>query len=220
MRGISGITRLGLIGGTFNPIHLGHLRSAEEVADAFGLERVVFVVSAVPPHKEPQGIIDVDHRLRMVRLALSGNPRFVASDLEVRRAGRSYTVDTLRYFRRRVGNAADIYFIIGMDAFSEITAWREYGELFRLSHFVVTDRPTDKEKDPKPTLPEGLGGVFSAGEGGCLVHAFGTRVYFHDITALDISATAIRGLVKDNRSIRYLVPDRVRRYIEQRGLYR
>jgi nicotinate-nucleotide adenylyltransferase len=220
MRGISAVRRLGIIGGTFNPIHLGHLRSAEEVADAFGLELVVFVVSAVPPHKEPKGIIEVDHRLEMVRRALAGNPRFSASDLEVRRKGRSYTVDTLRYFRRCVGPAADIYFIIGMDAFAEITTWHRYRELFGLSHFVVTDRPTDKEKDPRPTLPEGLEGVFSEGEGGCLVTACGTRVYFHDITALDISATAIRGLVRDNRSIRYLVPDRVRRYIEERGLYR
>ena len=219
-RGISGIRRIGLIGGTFNPIHVGHLRSAAEVADAFGLERIVFIVSAVPPHKESKGIIDAGHRLEMVRRAVRGNPRFVASDLEIRRAGMSYTVDTLRYLRKRLGEAADIFFILGLDAFEEITTWREYREVFSLSHFIVTDRPLDTRKDPKPTLPRELGDIFSEGERGCLVHASGKRLCFYDITAIDISATAIRNLVREKKSIWYLVPDRVRRYIDDKGLYR
>jgi nicotinate-nucleotide adenylyltransferase len=219
MRSISGIRRLGLIGGTFNPIHLGHLRSAEEVADAFELERVIFIISATPPHKGRDGIIDVEDRYRMVRRAVEKNPRFSASDLEIKRGGKSYTVDTLRYFRNRLGKAADIYFILGLDAFREITTWREYREIFGLAHFIVTDRPFEHDKQPKMTLPPELAALFHGGKGYC-EHESGMRLYFHDITALDISATTIRSLMGQNKSIRYLVPDAIRRYIEQKGLYR
>ncbi len=135
-------------------------------------------------------------------------------------AGKSYTVDTLRYFRNRLGPAADIYFILGLDAFREITTWREYRELFGLAHFIVTDRPFEHNKDPQMILPPELATLFQRPEKGYCEHVSGMRLYFHDITALDISATIIRNLVKQNKSIRYLVPDTIRRYIEQKGLYR
>lgn len=220
MRSLSNIRRLGIVGGTFNPIHLGHLRSAQEVCEALNLDRIIFMVSAVPPHKAPAGIIQAGHRYEMVRRAVSDNPCFDASDLEIRREGKSYTVDTLSYFRRRLGADAEIYFILGLDAFLEIATWYDYRRLFGLAHFVVTDRPTREDLDPECCLPVEIVELFSRQADGGLAHGSGTRLIYHNITALDISATHVRTLVGQGKSIRYLVPPAVRRYIEQKGLYR
>jgi nicotinate-nucleotide adenylyltransferase len=219
MKSLSRIRRLGIVGGTFNPIHVGHLRSAEEVYEDFNLERIIFIVSAVPPHKASTGIVDAAHRYEMVRRAVKDNPRFDASNLEIKREGKSYTVDTLSYFRERLGGDADIYFILGLDAFSEIGTWRDYGRLFGLAHFVVTDRPTGLVMEPEGFFPPEIAGLFSRDRDGGLVHESGKRLFYHDITAMDISATHIRGLVGEGKSIRYLVPPAVYRYIQQRGLY-
>jgi len=199
---------------------MGHLRSAEEVYEDFDLERIIFMVSAVPPHKASTDIIDAAHRYEMVRRAVKDNPRFDASNLEIKRQGTSYTVDTLSYFRKRLGADADIYFILGLDAFSEITTWRDCGRLFTLAHFVVTDRPTRLAMEPEGCLPAEIAGLFSRDREGSLVHEGGKRLFYHDITALDISATDIRGRVRTGKSIRYLVAPGVDRYIQERGLYR
>jgi nicotinate-nucleotide adenylyltransferase len=220
MKSLSGIRRLGIVGGTFNPIHVGHLRSAEEVSEALDLERVIFVVSAVPPHKAPEGIIEAAHRYEMVRRAVRDNPSFDSSNLEIERKGASYTVDTLTYFRRRLGADADIFFVVGLDAFSEIGTWRDYRRLFDLAHFVVTDRPTPQTMDPECFIPSEISGLFSREAENRFKHGSGTRLFFHNITGLDISATRIRGLVGEGKSIRYLVPPTVARYIQQKGLYR
>lgn len=220
MRSLLRIRRLGIVGGTFNPIHVGHLQSAEEVCEDFNLERIIFMVSAVPPHKASTGIIDAAHRYEMVRRAVKGNPCFDASNLEIKREGKSYTVDTLSYFRKRLGADADIYFILGLDAFSEIATWRDYRRLFKFAHFIVTDRPTRQAMEPECSLPPEIAGLFSRDQDGSLVHESGTRLFYHNITALDISATHIRGLVGAGKSIRYLVPPAVYRYIQQKGLYR
>ncbi len=169
MKNLSGIRRLGIVGGTFNPIHVGHLRSAEEVREAFDLQRVVFIVSAVPPHKAPEGIIEAAHRYEMVRRAVRDNPGFDASSIEIDRRGASYTVDTLSYFRRRLGADADIFFILGLDAFSEIATWRDYNRLFELAHFVVTDRPTPQNMEPDCFMPPEISGLFSRGGGNSFV---------------------------------------------------
>jgi nicotinate-nucleotide adenylyltransferase len=220
MKNLSGIRRLGIVGGTFNPIHVGHLRSVEEVCEAFDLQRVVFIVSAVPPHKAPAGIIDAAHRYEMVRRAVQDNPNFDASSIEINREGASYTVDTLSYFRRRLGADADIFFVLGLDAFSEIGTWHDYDRLFELAHFVVTDRPTRQTMEPDCFIPSQVSGLFSRGKGNSFEHGSGTRLFFHNITGLDISATRIRSLVGEGKSIRYLVPPAVSLYIQQKGLYR
>lgn len=220
MKSLSGIRRLGIVGGTFNPIHVGHLRSAQEVCDDLGLERVIFMVSAVPPHKTPAQIVGAEHRYEMVRRALRDNPLFDASDLEIKREGKSYTVDTLSYLRNRLGAGADMFFILGLDAFCEITTWHDYRRLFELANFVVTDRPTRESIDPECSLPPEIAALFSRDSDGALVHKSGTRLMYHNITAMDISATQIRGLVGQGKSIRYLVPPAVVRYIQEKGLYR
>jgi len=210
---------IGVMGGTFNPIHIGHLRSAEEVREAFGLSRVIFIPSADPPHKGKKGIIDIADRLELVSEAVEENPFFTASDIEARREGKSYTVDTLKEMKDRLDDGGEMYFILGLDAFLEIETWYSYQELFTLSHFVVTDRPTPESHNPPLILPETLTALFEKVDDRTLRHPSGNRVYYHNISALDISATEIRRLVGEKKSIRYLVPDRVNDIIIQKGHY-
>ena len=133
--------RLGLFGGTFNPMHYGHLRSAEEVCQALGLTRLWFIPAGQPPHKTAQGITPFEVRLEMSRLAVGNHPVMSVSDLEGQRPGRSYSIETLRQISQEVGPAWELYFILGLDAILEIATWRDYKDLFTLSHFVVLDRP-------------------------------------------------------------------------------
>ncbi len=220
MKLFSGDEKIGIIGGTFNPIHMGHLRSAEEVREAFGLKMVIFIPSASPPHKEKGTIIESRHRYNMVRLAVAKNPHFSASDVEIKRRGTSYTVDTLRYMRKKGGEGIKIYFILGIDAFLEIETWKEVKELFGLSDFVVTKRPNPESPNQKLKIPKKLEGAFDKTDKDIFTHKSGHRVYYQDISALDISSSNIREMIRSGKSIRYLVTDPVKKYIEKRGLYR
>ena len=211
--------KIGIMGGSFNPIHIGHLRSAEEVREAFDLSRVIFVPSADPPHKDKKTMIDIHDRLELVREAVRENPFFSVSDIEARRDGKSYTVDTLKALTSRLESGGELYFILGLDAFLEIETWYDYRELFALSHFIVTDRPTPESHNPPLALPETLASLFEEVDGRILRHPSGNRVYYHNISALDISATEIRRLIGKRASIRYLVPERVNDIITQKGHY-
>jgi nicotinate-nucleotide adenylyltransferase len=217
---VSDDMRLGLFGGTFNPIHIGHLRAAEEIREKIGLDRVVFIPSAIPPHKNIPLPITASDRLEMVRRAVADNPFFEVSEVEIQRQGPSYTVETLQYFREKRGPQTELFFIIGMDAFLEINTWKSYGELFELSHFVVLARPGSPH-----ALGEFLAGHISSGYQHDPVkkrycHQELRTVYFRDVTSLDISSTGIRGLVNRGSSIRYLVPKTVAEYIISKGKYR
>ena len=213
--------RLGLFGGTFNPIHYGHLRSAEEVCEALGLDRLWFIPAAVPPHKATGEITPFAVRLKMTRLAVGDHPVMSVSDLEGRRPGRSYSIETLRQIRREVGPGWELYFILGLDAILEISSWKDYAELFTLCHFVVLDRPGYDRGRLAEVLVREVDRQFQAlpGEGG-FRHPAGYRVLFQATTLMDISATAIRRLARQGRSIRYLLPEAVRGYIIKEKLYR
>ncbi len=213
--------KIGLFGGTFDPIHWGHLRSAEEVSETFGLDRVYFIPAAVPPHKRGQTTTPVRDRLQMVRLAVAKNPRFHVSTVEISRAGVSYSIDTIRDFAAKKQPGDLLYFIIGLDAFREIGTWKDFAELFPLCHFIVTSRPGSKDNDPLKGTGVAVKKLF------CYDfrrknyrHGSGTRVFFDELTDIAISASEIRALVKAGKSIRYLVPAEVERYIKRRGLYR
>jgi nicotinate-nucleotide adenylyltransferase len=212
--------RLGLFGGTFNPIHYGHLRTAEEVVEALELTRLWFIPAALPPHKTGKQIPSFETRLEMTRLAVGRHPRIKVSDIEGRRPGKSYSVETLRQVRQEYGRDWELYFILGLDAILEITTWKDYAELFTLCHFVVLDRPgydrtqleavLRREVDPRiQPLPDTAG----------FQHSGGSKVYFLATTLMDISATRIRNLAAQGRSLRYLLPERVRRYIINHKLY-
>lgn len=214
--------RIGVFGGTFNPIHLGHLRAAEEAAEALGLSRLLFVPSAVPPHKRPQRgdpLAKPLDRLDWVRLATLGNPRFGVDPLEIERDGPSYMVDTLRELGARLAERPVL--VIGRDAFAEIDAWRDPVELFRLAHFAVLTRPPERGDDLAAWLPRCVAGEIELDPGGRTGRhrSTGTHVCALDITALDISSSGVRERLREGRSIRYLLPDRVREAVERSGVY-
>jgi len=202
---------LGVFGGTFNPVHLGHLRAAEEVREALALERVLFVPAKIPPHKPGKGIAPPEVRLDLVRRAAHGNPWFEVSDRELRRSGPSYSVDTLTGLRREAGPGARLWFLVGADAYREIHTWHRYPELFRLADVAVMHRPPD----PGPrSPPAGLEADFEPAPAG-FRHRSGREVRFVSITLLDISSTAVRQALAGGRSVRYLVPDTVREELER-----
>ncbi len=214
----AGERRVGLFGGTFNPIHLGHLRGAEEIREAFGLQEVVFIPSALPPHKVTEKIIEAHHRLEMVTLATQKNPYFSTSDVELKRPGKSYSVDTIRYFRERHRNP--LFFILGRDAFVEIETWREYQDLFSLCSFIVMTRPGFQHPSSPSPLPAALIPAFRYDPGGGVwIHSSGHMLSFKEITFLDISSTKVRELIESGESVRYLISPEVESYIQAHGLY-
>ncbi len=211
--------KLGILGGTFNPIHHAHLRIAEEVRESCALDKILFLPAALPPHKTVAEEIPFEHRLAMVDAAIADNPHFESSDLETRRTGKSYSVHTLEILRQERPND-ELFFIIGMDSFRDLASWREYGRLFELAHLVVASRPGVKVDDPRSLLPIAIRTEFCYNcAAKTLRHKSGTSVIFLQETFLDISSTNIRQLVKQGRSVRYLVPPAVNEYIISHGLY-
>src|SRR5919198_4147763 len=199
--------RIGLFGGTFDPIHWGHLRSAEEVREALSLDRVLFIPAAIPPHKKGQTTAPPRDRLNMVRLAVAKNPGFAVSVAEIRRAGVSYSIDTLRYFANRNKGRDAYYFILGIDAFRDIASWKNFKQLFSFCHFVVTSRPGDRHANPLAGAPVAVRKLFCYDSKKQVYrHRSGTYLYFVKLTDIAISASQIRKRVGAGKSIRYLVP--------------
>jgi nicotinate-nucleotide adenylyltransferase len=212
--------RLGLFGGTFNPIHYGHLRSAEEVCEALALNRLWFIPAGHPPHKHGSDITPFEVRLEMTRLAVGDHPVMSVSDLEGRRPGRSYSIETLRQIHQEMGPGWELFFILGLDAILEIATWKDYQDLFTLSHFVVLDRPGyDRQRLGEVLTGEVHPQFHSLETEPGFQHPSGHKVVFQKTTLMDISGTCIRNLVRRGRSIRYLLPEAVRGYIITHRLY-
>lgn len=212
--------RIGILGGTFNPIHLAHLRIAEEVREGCALDRVLFIPASVPPHKAVAEKVPFARRLAMVESAVADNPAFAASDVEGRRSGKSFSVHTLEILREQYPEA-EFYFLMGMDSFRDIASWHQYQRLFELAHLVVTSRPDTPGGDPMSLVPVAMADQFCYDDASKkLRHRGGKEVIFLAETLLDISSTDIRDKVAGGRSIRYLVPAQVERYIFENGLYR
>jgi nicotinate-nucleotide adenylyltransferase len=164
-------------------------------------------------------VVEAKHRLEMVRLATSKNPYFSASDLELSRSGKSYTIDTLRFFRERFPDPP--FFILGRDAFVEIETWKEFHNLFSFCHFIVMARPGSQKNATPPLLPDALVPHFRYNpEEKTWIHLSGHRLYFKEISFLDISSTKVRELIEKGESVRYLIPDEIEAYIQKLGLYR
>jgi nicotinate-nucleotide adenylyltransferase len=210
--------RLGLFGGTFNPIHFGHLRAAEEVADFLQLQRLLFIPAARPPHKNTESVTSFTARMEMIRLAVAAHPLFEVSDIENQRPAKSYSIETLRIFRQELGPATEIYFIVGLDAMLEIETWMSYQEIFKLCHFVVLDRPGYDFLSLAKILENKMNCSYQS-EKKVFRHPGGNKIYFRPITRLDISSTQIRRLPAMGLSLRFLLPDGVRRYILENKLY-
>ncbi len=212
--------RLGLFGGTFNPIHYGHLRAAEEIREALALDRLLFIPAAQPPHKETRHIVPFAVRAEMTRLAVTANEFFDVSDVEGQRPGKSYSIETLRFFRQTRGPDTEMFFILGLDAFLEIDTWKDYRQLFTLCHFVVLDRPGYDHRQLEHVLLTKIeAGCRYDPEATAYRHPSGFRIFFRPISLLEISSTSIRTAVYERRSIRYLLPEAVRSYILNNKLY-
>ena len=212
---------IGLFGGTFDPVHHGHLRAGEEIRQAFSLSWVEFLPARIPPHKTDQPLTDIRHRVAMLRLAVEGNPYFRVSEVEATREGVSYLVDTLKAYREHYPEGVSLYFIMGMDSYQEIATWHRYDELFSLSHFVVITRPGYERPELADVVSRNVASRFSpmAGEKDGFEHATGHRIYFRETTLLDVAASRLRAWIREEQSVRYLIPERVWGYVQENGLY-
>lgn len=211
----------GIFGGTFDPIHYGHLRMAEEIAEIASLREVYIVPAAAPRLRFPP-VATVQHRVAMVRLAIQGNPRFVLDEREVRRRGASYSIDSLRELKQELGESVILCFVIGADAFMRLPEWHSWRELFGLCHFIVAARPGHALMVNLDALPPALKEECAprwVSEAGELGHAPGGLIFIAPTTLLDISSTRIRARIAAGKSIRYLLPDATLDYIATNRLY-
>lgn len=211
--------KIGILGGTFNPIHLGHLRSAEEVREAFTLDRIYLVPAAQPPHKKANALADATHRLKMVERAVTGNLFFFPSAVELERPGPSYSIDTIRHFHKELPDAA-LFFILGLDAFREIHTWKDYLLIPSLSNLLVTSRPGVPTPTIDQLLPVALHATLWYDPAIKMYrHPSGHCLIFHEIQGLNISASQVRHIVRQGKSLRYLVAPTVEEYIAKHALY-
>ncbi|MEN6615944.1 MAG: nicotinate-nucleotide adenylyltransferase [Syntrophorhabdus sp.] len=208
---------VGIFGGTFNPVHVGHLRVAEEIREEFRLDNVYFIPAHLPPHKDSGVGEQAPERLEILKAAVKGNKYFKVSDIEIRRGGVSYTIETLKKLERRFD---DIYFIIGLDAFKFIDTWYHWEDLFSHTHFIVMTRPASSVPDISHLLPSSIRSRFTVLENNTCRHESGKMIYLRPVTKIDVSSTQVRMLVRGLKSIKYLVPPAVEKIILGRGLYR
>lgn len=204
---------IGIIGGTFDPIHFGHLRPALEIMEQFSMDELRFIPSANPPHRwKPEA--SAEHRLKMTSLAIDSIEGFSLDDREYHRDGASYTVDTLRSIREEIGNTTPLCIIVGLDAFQSFTQWRDWQTILSLTHLLVSSRPGYEKSSNdvwiKPYLTDDQSMLEQQPAG---------KIYFAEVTQFDISATQIRKQLHNGYSASYLLPESVRKYINKQRLY-
>lgn len=200
-------SKYAIMGGTFDPIHIGHLFAAEEVRVKLGCQKVIFIPSGNPPHKKEQVLTDSSHRYAMTLLATASNPNFEVSDIEIKRNGYTYTLDTVKKLKGYYGLDVELLFITGADALLEIETWYKVEELLKLCSFVAVTRPGyDKSK-----LEQKLAHLQSK---------YNSSLYIVDVPGLSISSTDLRSRVLQGTSIKYLVPENIENYIREHNLYR
>jgi nicotinate-nucleotide adenylyltransferase len=213
---------IGVFGGTFNPIHFGHLRPALEITEALQLRKLLFIPSAVPPHRE-EPEVDAPLRLQMVNAAVASEPRFQVDDKELRREGPSYTVDTLESLRDEMG-AEPMALLIGMDAFLGLHTWHSWLRLIDLAHLIVMQRPgvytPEQYREKMHPEVKRLVDQCAVTDVHQLQRAESGKLWFQAVTQLDISATKVRAVINSGASARYLTPDKVLDIINRHSLYR
>lgn len=195
--------RIGILGGTFNPIHLGHLMIAEMALEAFNLNRVIFVPAKEPPHKEVD-VIEAKYRLEMVHAAVLDNPNFLVSDVEMKREGKSYTIDTVRYFYNTYGPTTEFFFIAGTDTIQNLPTWKYIEELLDMCEFIGAIRP---------------GATEDIGESIEWFGQRGSRIHILEVPEIKLSATDLRYRLRQGLSTRYMLPRSVYQYIKRHKIY-
>jgi nicotinate-nucleotide adenylyltransferase len=218
---------IGLFGGTFDPIHNAHLQVASEVRERFDLDTVYLIPAALPPHKASRMLADAGDRLEMIRRGISENSGLTVTDVELKRPGLSYTVDTVRYFKGIFPDNTALSFIVGIDAFLEIDTWKSYQTLFELVQFIVMSRPDSApfghdagRKAIDDFIPARVSDAYRwISDKGCYVHDHNQPIHLTVVTPMAISSTVVRGRIRKGRAIDDLVPERVAAYIAAKGLY-
>jgi nicotinate-nucleotide adenylyltransferase len=213
------VQTIGLLGGTFNPIHFGHLRMAQELAESLSLNEVRFIPSANPPHKQPPQV-SAENRAAMVELAIAHNPLFKFDGRELQRNGASYTVDTLEDLRKELGNDASLVLIMGSDAFTKFNTWHRWQEIIGLCHIALVQRPVSTIKEALTNDLETFLHKHYTEHVNELHEASAGLVTMQAITHLEISSTAIRKTLQNKHSVRYLMADSVVEYIHVHQLYK
>jgi nicotinate-nucleotide adenylyltransferase len=225
------LEHIGLFGGTFNPIHVGHLRAIQEVQNRFALDKFYIIPTALPPHKEPGDVVDAKYRLEMIQLSVSEYPELlksvIISDVELKRSGPSYTIDTVNHFKSILPDSSRLYLILGIDAFLEIDTWKSFSDLFYLTSFIVMTRPGGvnaegvlKWKVLEDYIKGKISGTYKFFiSQSCFVHDEKQKIFYVDINSPDISSTKIRDLIKKGMLINSLVPKKVDDFIINKGLY-
>ena len=211
------MNRLGVLGGTFDPVHFGHLDAADAARSALRLEQVLFVPASNPPHRKVEPQESSFHRFALLGLAINGCDAYRVSDMELTRAGNSYTVDTLRALHHAGWTPWQLFFILGADAFAEIATWREFPSVLDAAHFVVISRPGTTTESAVARSPELRQRVRPATAGDEVVH--GTAIYLVEAHTRDVSSTLIRSRLAAGASIDDLVPSPVARHIVAHRLY-
>ena len=219
--------KIGLFGGTFNPIHMAHMKVAREVKQGFGLDGIWLIPAAIPPHKEKENVAGAQERLEMIRLAIGDDPALKVSDVELKRTGPSFTIDTLKHFKSILPDETCLYFILGLDAFLEIDTWKSFRELFDEVPFIAISRPgsgageASKWEALESLLLSKVSRDYEFDESKqAFVHPVKKPIYIFDVTPIEISATEIRKRVQEGDAIKSMVPVKVKEYIESKGLYR
>ncbi len=203
---------IALFGGTFNPIHYGHLAIAEEIRAKFNLDRVVFVPTFLPPHKDPVDLAEPKQRMIMAYLATVSNPCFEVSTFEVDKGGKSFSFDTVKHFHQYYGENVQLYFIVGADMLMEISSWKNIAELLKMCKFIAVPRPGyDIQKI--------FNQFFLSSSNFSFASDLIERILIEEMAMLEISATNIRRRVKEWKSIKYLVPEMVEQFIHNQHLY-
>lgn len=217
----TGKKRIGLFGGTFDPIHCGHVKAAESVQRIFDFDRILFIPSYIPPHKESVDVASAEHRLKMVELALTPFDRFSPSSIEIDARGTSYSIVTLNRIKEMFPRA-DIYFLLGIDAFVEIETWKDYENVLEQCSFIVMSRPGYSLDQAKQVLSDKYNqriievrGPVPMDNAGFFIH----KIFLCPIHTLDISSSEVRKRVGKNQSIEGLVPENVGNYIKEKRLY-
>lgn len=198
---------IGIMGGTFSPIHFGHLLMCEHIWEEYHLEKIIFMPAKTPPHKDVSKVAGAQERMDMVRLAIAGNPHFEVSDLEMRREGASYTVDTLAALKEIYGEHQELGLIIGADSLMQLETWRNPQGILSLATLIVASRPDTLESNVLCTAER-------------LREKYGARILISKHRAMNYSSTEIRERVKNGQTIRYFVPAEVEAYIYAHGLYK
>ncbi|HJU04898.1 MAG TPA: nicotinate-nucleotide adenylyltransferase [Nitrospiraceae bacterium] len=218
--------KIGLLGGTFNPIHRCHLQIAAYTRDQLGLDRIIFIPTGDPPHKSSHGLAPSHHRLEMVKLAIAGEPSFDVSDVEIRRPVKSYSIDTVREFSKQLGSGAELYFLIGLDAFLELGTWKDAAALLRTCHFVVLARPGSSflSLADMPLLPKTDREILTAldtqrgGRADIPIPGGGGLILLR-MPPCDAAASVIRRRLTHQLPVSNLLPPPVESYIMRQNLY-